>query len=187
VAGVAIGLAAQNIVRDVLNGVLILIEDQFNVGDQVRVSGVSGVIETMTLRRTCLRDADGTLHIIPNSQILQVSNQSVGTTVAQINVSLDYSTDPDQAMAMLRGVVESLAADESYASVLKEPPQVLGLEAVRGTELLFSVTFKTQATKQYDLLREFRRRVRLQAEADHLLPGDPNGLFRTVLDRPQKT
>jgi small conductance mechanosensitive channel len=181
VAGVAIGLAAQNIVRDVLNGVLILVEDQFNVGDTVKVSGVSGVVESMTLRRTNLRDIDGTLHIIPNSQILQVSNQSVGATVATVNVSLDYATDPDKAMAMLRQIAEELVASPEYAPVVKEPPQVLGLEAVKGSELVFAVSFTTQATKQFALLREFRRRVRLQAEADGIHPGDAHGLFRTVL------
>ncbi len=88
VAGVAIGLAAQNIVKDVLNGILILVEDQFNVGDTVRVAGVAGVVEAMTLRKTTVRDADGTLYVIPNSQIATVANQSVGYSVATVNVSV---------------------------------------------------------------------------------------------------
>ena len=82
VAGIAIGLAAQNIVKDVLNGILILIEDQFNVGDTVRLAGLAGTVEAMTLRKTTVRDADGTLYMIPNSQIGTVANLSVGYSVA---------------------------------------------------------------------------------------------------------
>ena len=89
VAGVAIGLAAQNIVKDVLNGVLILIEDQFDVGDTVRLAGLAGTVEAMTLRKTLVRDGDGTLYVIPNSQITTVANQSIGYSVATINVSVD--------------------------------------------------------------------------------------------------
>ena len=183
VAGIAIGLAAQNIVRDVLNGILILIESQFNVGDTVKTAGVSGVVEMMTLRRTALRDADGTLHIVPNSQISTVSNQSAGYTQATVNVSFDYSTNPDMALALLRSIAGDLATDERFAPLLKAPPEVLGIDAVKGTELVIAVTFRTQATRQLPLLREFRRRVRLAAEAEKILPGDPNGLFRTVWKR----
>jgi small-conductance mechanosensitive channel len=100
VAGIAIGLAAQNIVKDMLNGVLILIEDQFNVGDTVRLAGLAGVVESMTLRKTTVRDGDGTLYVIPNSQITTVANQSVGFSVATINVSVDFSADPDQVLSL---------------------------------------------------------------------------------------
>ncbi len=78
VAGVAIGLAAQTIVKDVINGILIIVEDQFNVGDTVKLAGLSGVVESMTLRKTTVRDADGSLYVIPNSQITTVANLSVG-------------------------------------------------------------------------------------------------------------
>ena len=76
IAGVAIGLAAQNIVRDMFNGILILVEGQFNVGDTVRLAGLSGTVEAMTLRKTTVRDGDGTLYVIPNSQITTVANLS---------------------------------------------------------------------------------------------------------------
>jgi small conductance mechanosensitive channel len=82
---------------------------------------------------------------------------------------------------MLRGIAAELAADEEFAPVLKAPPAVLGLDAVKGTELVFAVSFQTRANQQYALLREFRRRVRLAVAAEGMLPGDANGLFRTVL------
>ncbi len=103
VAGIALGLAAQNIVRDMLNGMLILIEDQFNVGDTVRIAGLAGTVEAMTLRKTTVRDADGTLYVIPNSQITTVANLSVDYSVATINVSVDFSANPDQVTRTVDG------------------------------------------------------------------------------------
>jgi small conductance mechanosensitive channel len=177
VAGVAIGLAAQNIVRDMLNGVLILIEDQFNVGDTVRVAGVAGTVEAMTLRKTTIRDLDGTLYVIPNSQITTVANQSVGYSLETINVSVDFSANPDEVAGLLKGIAQEIRNSEEFRGVFLSDPQVLGVESIKGSELIFPVVFKTQATKQYAPAREFRRRVRLALEERRLLPGDPFRVF----------
>ncbi len=182
VAGVAIGLAAQNIVRDMLNGILILIEDQFNVGDTVKVAGVAGVVEAMTLRKTTVRDADGTLYVIPNSQISTVANQSIDYSVATINVSVDYSAHPDSVLALLKGIAMEIRNSEAFRDVFVADPQILGVDAVKGSEMIFPVVFKTLATKQYAPVREFRRRVRLALEEKKLLPGDPYRVFNRVMD-----
>jgi small conductance mechanosensitive channel len=182
VAGVAIGLAAQNIVRDVLNGVLILIEDQFNVGDTVHVAGVAGVVETMTLRKTTIRDMDGTLYVIPNSQITTVANLSVDYSMATVNVSVDFSANPDQVLKLLKGIAMEIRNSEEFRDLFVADPQILGVEAIKGSELIFPVIFKTLATKQYAPLREFRRRVRLALEENHLLPGDPFRVFNSFTD-----
>jgi small conductance mechanosensitive channel len=181
IAGVAIGLAAQNIVRDMFNGILILVEDQFNVGDTVRLAGLSGVVEAMTLRKTTVRDADGTLYIIPNSQITTVANLSVGFSVATINVSVDFSANPDRVLELLRGIAMEIRASEEFGQFFVADPQILGVDAIKGSELIFPVVFKTLATKQYAPVREFRRRVRLALEENHLLPGDPNRVFNTFM------
>jgi small conductance mechanosensitive channel len=182
IAGIALGLAAQNIVKDVLNGILILVEDQFNVGDTVRLAGLSGVVEAMTLRRTTVRDADGTLYIVPNSQITTVANLSVGYSVATVNVSVDFSANPDQVLKLLKGIAMEIRASEEFREAFIADPQILGVDAIKGSELIFPVVFKTLATKQYEPVREFRRRVRLALEENHLLPGDPNRVFNTFVD-----
>jgi len=179
VAGIAIGLAAQNIVKDVLNGILILIEDQFNVGDTVRLAGVAGTVEAMTLRNTTVRDPDGTLYIIPNSQVTTVANLSAGYSVATVNVSVDFSANPDTVLALLKSIAMEVRNSEEFRLLFVADPQVLGIDAVKGSEIVFSVVFKTLATKQYAPVREFRRRVRLALEEHHLLPGDPNRVFNT--------
>lgn len=178
VAGIAIGLAAQNIVKDMLNGVLILIEDQFNVGDTVRVAGVTGTVEAMTLRKTTVRDgSDGTLYVIPNSQISIVANQSVGYSLATVNVSVDYSANPDEVMGLLKSIAMDVRNSPDYRNLFVADPQILGVDSIKGSELVIPVQFKTLATKQYGPIREFRRRVRLAFEQNHLLPGDPYRVF----------
>jgi Small-conductance mechanosensitive channel len=179
VAGVAIGLAAQTIVKDVLNGILILTEDQFNVGDTVKLAGLTGVVESMTLRKTTVRDADGTLYVIPNSQITTVANQSAGFSVATVNVSVDFSADPDKVLKLLTQIANDIRTSEEFSSVMVADPQILGVDAIKGSELIFPVLFKTLATKQYGPIREFRRRVRLALEQNHLMPGNPYRVFTT--------
>jgi small conductance mechanosensitive channel len=183
IAGIALGLAAQNIVKDVLNGILILIEDQFNVGDTVRLAGLSGVVEAMTLRKTTVRDADGTLYIVPNSQITTVANLSVGYSMATVNVNVDFSANPDQVLELLKGIAMEIRTSEEFREIFVADPQILGVDAIKGSELIFPVVFKTLATKQYAPVREFRRRVRLALEENHLLPGDPNRVFNTFMDK----
>ncbi len=178
----AIGLAAQNIVRDMLNGVLILIENQFNVGDTVRVAGVAGVVEAMTLRKTTVRDADGTLYVIPNSQITTVANQSIDYSVATVNVNVDYSANPDKVMELLKGIAMDVRNSDEFRDVFVADPKILGVDSIKGSEIIFPVVFKTQATKQFAPVREFRRRVRLALEENKLLPGDPNRVFNAFVD-----
>jgi moderate conductance mechanosensitive channel len=181
VAGIAIGLAAQTTVKDMLNGVLILVEDQFNVGDVVRLAGLSGTVESMTLRKTTVRDGDGTLYVIPNSQITTVANQSVGFSVATVNVSVDFSADPDAVVKLLKSIAMDIRTSDEFKQVFIEDPQIVGVDNMKGSEMIFPVVFKTLAQKQYGALREFRRRVRLALEQNHMLPGDPNRVFSTFI------
>jgi small conductance mechanosensitive channel len=177
VAGVAIGLAAQSIVKDVLNGITILIEDQFDVGDTVRLAGLAGTVEGMTLRKTTVRDGDGTLYIIPNSQIATVANLSIGYSVATVNVSVDFSANPDKVQEILKTVAMDVRNSDAFRDVFLADPQILGVDSMKGSQLIFPVVFKTKATQQYGPIREFQRRVRLALEENHLLPGDPNRVF----------
>jgi small conductance mechanosensitive channel len=177
VVGIAIGLAAQNIVKDMLNGIIILIEGQFSVGDTVRLAGVAGSVEAMTLRKTTVRDADGTLYVIPNSQITTVANLSIGYSVATVNVSVDYSANPDVVLGLLKGIAMDIRNSREFRDVFVADPKILGVDEVKGSEVVFPVVFKTLATRQYEPVREFRRRVRHALEENHLLPGDPYRVF----------
>ncbi|HTV83076.1 MAG TPA: mechanosensitive ion channel family protein [Acidobacteriaceae bacterium] len=173
VAGVAIGLAAQNIVKDCFNGFLILVEDQYNVGDTVRVAGVSGTVEAMTLRRTQVRDSDGTLYMVPNSQITTVANLTRDFSVANIHVAVDFSAHPDQVMALLKQVAASVHDDPQYSSVFLADPVLLGVDQLKGSQVIYLLQLKTKANQQWAAMRETQRRIRLSLEEHGLLPGDP--------------
>ena len=111
VVGVGIGLGAQSIFKDMLNGIFILVEDQYNVGEVVKIAGLQGTVEDLTLRLTRVRDGDGTLYIIPNSQIATVSNLSRDFSVASLPVSVDASANPDRVMDVLRKLATEVRND----------------------------------------------------------------------------
>lgn len=178
IAGVAIGLAAQTIVKDVLNGMLIIVEDQFNVGDTVRLTGMTGTVEVMTLRRTEIRDGDGTLYVVPNSQITTVANLSRDYSVATVNVSVDFSARPEKVIALLTSIAMDIRKDPAFSNLFLKDPEVLGVDAITGSQVVYPVIFRTLATKQYGPIREFRSRVRIALEEQSMLPGDPNRIFR---------
>lgn len=182
VAGVAVGLAAQTIVKDMLNGMLILVEDQFGVGDVVSVAGVTGTVEAMSLRKTTIRDGAGALYVIPNSQITIVANQSRDFSVATINVSVDYSANPDKVIPLLKNIAMSVRNDPDYSHLFLEAPQVLGVDAFKGSEVIYPVILKTKANQQWAPMRETRRRIRLALEKEDLLPGDPYRVFNRAID-----
>ena len=173
VAGVAIGLAAQTIVKDCLNGMLILIEDQYQVGDVVRLAGLSGTVESMSLRTTMVRDGDGTLYTIPNSQITSVANLTRDYSVATINVSVDFSADPDKVMPVLLRAAMSVRNDPDYSSVFQADPKLLGVDSIKGSQVIYPIQLRTRANQQGPAVRETQRRVLLALEESGILPGDP--------------
>lgn len=177
VAGVAIGLAAQNIVKDCFNGFLILVEDQYNVGDVVTIAGLTGTVEAMTLRRTQVRGADGTLYIVPNSQITTVANQTRDFSVATINVSVDFSANPDEVMKLLKDVAMSVRDDPKYSGVYLADPVLLGVDSIKGSQVIYPVQIRTKANQQWAAQRETQRRIRLALEEHGMLPGDPMRVY----------
>jgi small-conductance mechanosensitive channel len=177
VAGVAVGLAAQTIVKDVLNGILILIEDQYNVGDVVTLAGMTGTVESMTLRKTQVRGFDGTLYIVPNSQITNVANQSRDYSVTTLNVSVDFSANPDQVIPLLKKIALEVRNEAAFKDVFVADPVVFGVDSIKGTEVIYPIQIRTLPRKQFEAMREMQRRIRLALEEHNLLPGSPYRVF----------
>lgn len=177
VAGVALGLAAQTIVKDCLNGILILVEDQYSIGDVVRIAGLSGTVEVMSLRKTQIRDGDGTLYVVPNSQITTVANLTRDFSVATINVSVDFSADPDEVMALLKNVAMGVRNDPAYKGVFLADPTLLGVDAIKGSQIIYPVQLRTKANQQWAAMRETQRRIRIALAEHGMLPGDPLRVF----------
>jgi moderate conductance mechanosensitive channel len=177
VAGVAIGLAAQTIVKDMINGMLVLVEDQYNVGDWVTLAGVTGTVESMSLRKTSVRGGDGTLYLIPNSQVTTVANQNRDFSVTTLNISVDFSADPDKVIALLKKVSSEVRQEPAYKDTFLSDPQVLGVDQIKGSEVIYPISVKTLARKQFDALREMQKRIRIALEDNDMLPGSP---FRVI-------
>src|SRR6185437_16791534 len=114
---VGIGLGAQSIFKDMINGIFILVEDQYNVGEVVKIAGLQGTVEDLTLRLTRVRDSDGTLYIIPNSQIGTVSNLSRDFSLANLNVSVDASANPDRVIDVLRTLATSVRNESAFRDI----------------------------------------------------------------------
>ncbi len=177
VAGVAIGLACQTVVKDCLNGMLILVEDQYNVGDVIKIAGLTGQVEAMSLRKTTLRDGDGTLYIVPNSQITTVANMTRDFSVATVNVEVDFSADPDEVLKVLKEAALSVRNDPDFKDAFLDDPTLLGVDAIKGSQVTYPIILKTRANQQWAAKRELQRRVRLALTEHHLLPGDPLRVF----------
>jgi small-conductance mechanosensitive channel len=186
ILGIGIGLGAQSIFKDVLNGIFILVEDQYNVGEIVNIAGLKGTVEDLSLRRTNLRDADGTLYIIPNSQIATVSNLSRDYAVATLNVSVDASANPDKVIAVLSQVARDLRNDAAYKDIAIADPNVLGVDKIEGRAVTYPVQLRVRTNQRDPVLRELRRRIILAFEKDSIPLGiDPTNMF--ILRSPNPT
>jgi small conductance mechanosensitive channel len=181
VAGVALGFGAQSLVRDTLSGFFILLENQFGVGDVVEVQTtagpVGGKVEALSLRVTSLRAFDGTLHLVPNGNIMIVSNKSRGWARAIVDVRVAYGEDVDRVRGILEELFEDLRLDETLKDWIREGPSVLGIETLSDFALVVRVVADTRPSKRWDTERALRERIagRLDAEGIRvpLPPGGP--------------
>src|ERR1700729_2834392 len=178
ILGIGVGLGAQSIFKDILNGIFILIEDQYNVGEVVSLAGLKGTVEALSLRRPTLRDGDGTLYIIPNSQIATVSNQSRDFSIAQLNVSVDASANPDKVIAILGKIAEDVRNDSTFKDVVVADPVILGVDKIEGRAVTYPVQLRVRANQRDGVLRELRRRIILAFEKDGIpLGNDPANML----------
>jgi moderate conductance mechanosensitive channel len=161
--GLAISFGAQSLVKDVITGFFILLEDQYGVGDVVRVNGPGGLaggVEAVSLRTTVLRDLEGTAHVIPNGEIRTVSVLSKDWARAVADIEISHETDLDGALELLRSVAFSLHDDPAWKDKFLEEPEVLGVQALSGASVTVRTLFKVQPKEQWSVAREFRRRIK---------------------------
>ncbi|WP_414576951.1 mechanosensitive ion channel family protein [Anabaena sp. CCY 9402-a] len=159
--GVALSLASQSLIKDAINGFLIIIEDQYALGDVIAVGDFGGLVENLNLRMTQLRDAEGRLITIPNSEIKVVANLSSRWSRADLTIPVDYNTDIDQALQLIKDVALEMDQDIQWKRQIVETPQVLGIDNFGDRGLMIRVWIKTQPLKQWDVAREYRRRLKI--------------------------
>ncbi|KWX02051.1 mechanosensitive ion channel family protein [Carbonactinospora thermoautotrophica] len=156
VVGVALGFGAQNLVKDFLAGVFMILEDQFGVGDTIELDKVSGTVEDVGLRTTRLRDADGVVWYVRNGEILRVGNKSQGWARAIVDVQVDYSEDIDRVLEIVRNTASQVAKDPDLEPVILEEPEVTGVESITGEAMTIRVQVKTAPMQHSEVARELR-------------------------------
>ncbi len=171
--GVAISFASQSLIRDFINGFLILLEDQYGVGDVIIVRGVSGFVETMNLRITQLRDTGGQLITIPNGQIDIVQNLSKEWSRVDLMIPVSLAADINQALGVVEQVANEMSQDGIWSTLILEPPLLLGVDHLDHIGATIRLWIKTQPLKQWDVAREYRRRLKLAFEAANIPVGVP--------------
>lgn len=158
IVGIAVGFGAQSLVKDFFSGLMILLEDQFSVGDSIKIGDVSGTVEALTLRSTRVRSIDGALTIFPNGSISTVSNLSKDWTRAVIDYEVDYAEDVDRAMKIMLDAAHTLK--ESRPGEMTDDPSMLGIDKVSNGNLTLRLVVKTLPTKQSEIVRELRRCIK---------------------------
>ena len=161
IVGVAVGFGSQNLVRDFISGIFMLMEDQYGVGDVVDAGPATGTVEGVGLRTTRLRDVNGTLWHIPNGEIRRVGNRSQGWARALVDVEVAYSTDLDDATRTIERVAHDLYADDHWAAKILEQPEVWGVEELGPDGIRVRLVAKTRPLEQWKVARELRARLKV--------------------------
>jgi small conductance mechanosensitive channel len=161
-ASVAVGFGAQNLVRDVISGFYIVLEDQYSVGDTVQIADVTGRVEHLTLRRTVVRDARGAMVTIANGEVRTAANLSRDWSQALVDISLAPDIPIDKPFAALEAAASDLRADPAWSQALVDGPRVLGVQSYDRNGTVIRLQIRTAPTRQDEVSRELRRRVQIQ-------------------------
>jgi moderate conductance mechanosensitive channel len=159
IAGIAVGLGAQALVRDWLAGIFIVLENQYSQGDVVRIAGVSGVVEDFSLRRTTLRDLDGAVHSVPNGQITVATNLTRVWARVNLDVPVAYGTDIEEATRVINEIGEQLHADAEWSTRTLEAPTVVRVSALGDFGVSLKVLGQVRAAEQWSVAGELRKRI----------------------------
>jgi len=162
VAGLALGFAGQSLVKDVINGFFILMEDQLRVGDYVTVAGIDGQVERINLKLTVLRDWDGNMHFIPNSRIEVVTNKTRDFSRYVMDIGVAYRENVDDVIAVIREVDVDLRSDENFESIILNPVEILGLDRFDDSAVVIKARLTTRPGLQWKTKREFYRRLKIR-------------------------
>jgi small-conductance mechanosensitive channel len=176
IVGVALGFGAQNIVKDFLSGMFMLLEDQYGVGDVIDFEKATGTVEAVGLRSTQLRDINGTVWYVRNGEVVRVGNKSQGFAQVVLDIPIDAWADVDRASAAMLTVAQEMAAEEAWSEVFLQEPEVQGVEAMTREETVIRLVARVRPLEQWRVARELRRRIRERLdrlEIDTHLPPEP--------------
>jgi small conductance mechanosensitive channel len=160
VVGIAIGFGAQSLVKDIIAGLFIIMENQYRKGDVVRIADVAGLVEDINLRRTILRDLDGIVHVVPNGEIRVASDFTKGWSRVNMNISVSYNTDLEKAIAVINRVGAELAREPQWAPLILTPPQALRVDKLGDSGIEIKILGDTKPIEQWKVMGELRLRLK---------------------------
>jgi len=168
IVGLAFSFGAQSLVKDVITGFFLLVDNSIAVGDVVEIAGKSGTVERVNLRVVHLRGLDGSVHIVPNGQILVVSNMTRGWSRAVVDIGVAYETDIDHALAIIGDEAARMASDDHWKSRLDGVPEVQGVQSLGDNAVTIRVLLRTLPGRQWEVGREFRRRIKDRLDREQI-------------------
>jgi moderate conductance mechanosensitive channel len=157
ILGLAVSLGAQTLIKDVIGGLTILLEDEYHVGDQVRIGSVTGEVEHITLRRTDVRDSEGRLFMVPNGEVRTVANESRNWALALVELNFSFDTDIEKGVAVLKEALEKLAADPQVKPYLLAAPEIFGWNAISEWSVVVRLSARVIVGKQAVVARPMRQ------------------------------
>lgn len=184
VAGLAIGFGAQTLVRDIISGFFLILEDQVRVGDVAAINGQGGLVEAINLRTIVLRDSEGTVHVFPNGAIDTLANRSKDFSYYLIDLGISYREDPDRVTRVLKEIGAAMQADDKYGPMILAPIEVFGVNAFGEWAVQLQLRIKTVPLKQWEVGRELRRRILKVFDEQGIEIPFPERVVTMKLDRP---
>ncbi len=166
IVGVAIGFGGQYLIRDVISGFFIILENQYRIGDVVDFDGTGGLVEDISLRMTTIRDLDGTVHHIPHGEIKRVSNLSKFFSRVNINVGVSYSSNLEHVIAVINRVGQEMALDPIWKDAIIKPPQFLRVDEFADSSINIKILGDTQPIRQWEVAGELRRRLKIEFDKE---------------------
>jgi len=168
IVGLAVGFGAQNLVRDVINGFFVILENQVRVGDVAIVNGTGGLVEAISFRTITLRDLSGTVHIFPHGTVTTMANMTKGWSASVMNIGVAYKEDTDRVAEIMREVGKDLQQDEQFGKKMLEPIEILGVDAFGESAVEIKVRIKTLPIEQWGVGREYRRRLKKAFDQENI-------------------
>jgi len=164
IIGLAFGFGGQYLIRDLISGLFIILENQYRIGDAVEIAGLSGQVEKISLRATVLRDLDGVVHNVPHGEITTVSNKSMGISKINIDFGISYSSDIDKAREMINEVGLGLSKDDKFGKMIEKAPEFLRVQELADSAVILKITGVTRPGKQFAIKGEFLERLKKESD-----------------------
>lgn len=180
IAGLAFGFGGQYLIRDLISGLFIILEDQYRKGDVVKIAGISGAVENITLRKTTLRDLDGLEHHVPNGSITTASNFTKIFSRAHMNIGISYESNLEKAMEILNRIGREMVDDKKWQMHIVKPIEVLGVDNFSDSSVDIKVMGETKPASQWNVMREYRKRIKIAFDKEGIEIPYPH---RTIVNK----